>query len=313
MKQSRFQASRPLDNIKAKIVDLTIGHREGGSVRTFYLAQVIDSNDPKNANRIKVRIPLLDDPFYLKDNGDLSEDSGHDLLPYCIPAHGRMIDTPENGSVVLIALLDPQQPHFGRAWFSAVPELSSKDIFDVSRSSEESTTGVWDNAQASLNTRYNNSPDQPGRPIFKSKDKTKKDKVGLRGKGKNKLLFEEEKTTIIQNEKVNKKESKIELTEDMKLTSQKFEILSSNSNQKLHPMFGDPNYTFQQSLLNVMNQIVTLLSTSPGLYVLLPPTPIPVLPSPVAASIVASFQKLNVDFQKLKLEGQGQSKNLLIN
>lgn len=309
MKQNRFNASRPEDHVKTKILDLTVGHREGGIVRSFYLAQVIDSDDPKNANRIKVRIPLLDDPFYLEENGELSATSGHDKLPFCIPAHGRMIDTPENGSVVLVALLDPKNPYFGRVWFSAVPEMTATEIFSSDRLNEELLSSAWDNAQAAINTRYNNSPEQAGRPALKSKSKIKKDKVGIRGKDKNKLLLEEGKTTLIQNEGVNKKESKLEMTDEMKLLSQAFQILSSKSNKRLHPMFGEPNYEFQQSLLNLLNKIVVLLNTSPGIGNL----GVPVAPSPVAATIQADFQKLSLDFQKLKLKDQGMSGNIEIN
>ncbi len=308
-KTNRFQASRPLDQVKTKVVDIVSGHKENVTTKTFYLGQVIDAEDPKNANRIRVRIPLLDDPFYTDDQGKLTETSGHDKLPYCIPAHGRMVDTPENGSVVLVALLDPQQPFMGRLWLSTVEELSSTDIFDVTRMAEEMEKGAWSNAETSFNIKWNNTPGDTNRPALKNKDKKLKDKVGIRGKDKNKLLLEKGKTTLIQNEGVNKKETKIEMTEDMKLLSQTFQMLSSNSNKKLHPMFGEPNYKWQSSLMSLMNQIVTLLNTSPGIgnY------GAPVAPAPEAPSIKSAYQKLKTDFDKLKQQGEGHSDNISIN
>lgn len=308
-KTSRTQASRPLDTIKDKVSSLVVGHKEELTVKTFYLAQVIDSDDPKNANRIKVRIPTLDDPFYLDDKGQLTEEDGHDKLPYCIPAHGRLVDTPENGSVVLIALLDPQQPFMGRIWLSTVEELSSIDIFDPSRLTSE-MENAWANAEKSFNVKTNNTPGINSRPLLKNKERKVKDKVGIRGKGKNKLLLEKDKITLIQNEGVNKKETKIEMSEDMKITSQLLEILSSNSNKKLHPMFGEPNYKWQDSLMNLLNQIVTLLNTSPGTTTY-PGSP--VSPASTAGSIQTAYQKLKVDFTKLKQKGEGSSKNLTIN
>jgi len=309
-KTNRFQASRPLDQIKTKVTDMTIGHKEGSTARTFYLAQVIDSEDPKNANRIRVRIPQLDDSFYTEDNGKLNDTSGHDKLPYCLPAHGRMVDTPENGSVVLIALIDPSQPFMGRIWLSTVAEMSSTELFDPKRLAEEMITSAWANAETALNVKYGNTPEQNSRPALKSKDKVTKDKVGIRGKGKNKLLFETDMTTLIQNEGVNNKETRVELTEDMHLLSQKFQMLSSNSNQKYHPMFGEPNYKFQQSLMNLLNQIVTLLNTSPATTTY---PGAPCTPSPSAAAIQAAYQKLNADFAKLKQKDQGMSGNIEIN
>lgn len=308
-KTNRFQVSKPLDLVKTKVSDLTVGHKEGTVTRTFFIGQVIDSSDPKNANRIRVRIPLLDDPFYIDDNGKLTEDLGHDKLPFCIAAHGRMVDTPENGSVVLVALLDPQQPFMGRIWLSVVEDLSSIDLFDPARLVEE-TDNAWKNAETALNVKYNNTPGENSRPTLKNKERKLRDKVGIRGKDKNKLLLEKGKTTLIQNEGVNKKETKIELTEEMKLLSQSFQMLSSNSNKKMHPMFGEPNYKWQDSLMSLLNQIVTLLNTSPGTTTY-PGSP--VSPSASAASIQASYQKLKLDFTKLKQKNEGMSGNIEVN
>lgn len=309
MKPSRFQSARPADTIKTKITDLTIGHDKAGLKRTFFYAQVIDSVDPQNANRIRVRIPLLDNPYYTDENGKLTETGGNDSLPFCIPAHGRIIDTPENGSVVLVALMDPSNPFLGRIWFSAVPELSSKDIFDVDRLADEDVSNAWANAEEAINVKYNNTPGRNGRPTLKSKTKQTNDKVGIRGKGKNKVLLEKDKTSITQNEGVNQKETLIELSENLKMLSQEFEILSNKSNKKLHPVFDKPLWTFMQSQLNLLNQIVVLLNSSPGTGNL----GYPVAPAATAAAIQVAYNKLKVDFAKLKQDGEGHSKYITIN
>lgn len=308
-KQGRISTSRPEDLVKTKITDMVVG-TNNGKQRTFYFGQVVDSIDPKNANRMRVRIPLLDDPFYFDDKGQLTETGGHDKLPFCISAHGRYVEMPENGTVVLIGLMDPSNPFLGRVWFTAVEDLSDTDLFDSSRLIAESDPAVaWPNAEAATNVSYNNTPGVRGRAVIQSKEKHTNSKVGIRGKNKNKVLLDLDKTTIIQNEGEST-ESSIEVAENLKVhASDEIEILSDKNSNKYAPMFGDPNYDFQQSLLNLVNQIVTLLNTSPGIgnY------GSPVSPSPAAAAIQAAYKKLNADFKKLKKKGQGQSDKISIN
>jgi hypothetical protein len=314
MKPNRIQSTRPADLVKTKLTDSTIGHDDAGLKRTFFYGQVISSDDSQNANRIKVRIPLLDNPFYTDENGKLDDTLGHDKLPYCISAHGRAIDTPENGSVVLVALMDPLNPFLGRIWFTAIPELTSKDIFDSSRLNEETDQG-WDGAEKAINVKYNNSPGVDSRPKLKNKPRKTNYKVGVRGKDKNKLLFDKGKTTLIQNEAERNKETLVELTENMRLLSQQFEMLSSKNKKRYHPMFGDPNYKWQESLLSLINQIITLLNTQPA-FVFGPagsPAGIPAFAAPGAIPLQATYAKLKVDFEKLKLLGEGQSKEITIN
>lgn len=309
-KQNRLSVSRPETFLSGRVTDLLSGSDKGGVNRVFYFGQVIDSNDPENANRIKVRIPLIDDAFYYNDNSELTETEGHDKLPYCVAAHGRYIETPENGSVVLVGLMDPSSPFAGRIWFAATNELSSTDIFDKDRLNEEiSSTDAWTNAQESIEVQYNNTPGTGNRPALQSKKKITNHKVGLRGKDKNKLLFEKGKTTLVQNEDRNNDESKIELTEKLSSNAKEFEFLANQSNKKHQPVFADPLWKFMQSQLDLINQIVTLLNTSPGTTTY-PGSP--VSPASSAASIQAAYQKLTLDFNKLKQKGEGHSKYITI-
>lgn len=309
-RQGRIPTSRPEDLVKTKITDMIVSGSSPGKNRTFYFGQVVDSIDPKNANRMRVRIPLLDDVFYLDDKGQLSETAGHDKLPYCISAHGRYVEMPENGTTVLVGLMDPSNPFLGRVWFTAVEELSDTDLFDKSRLKEEPDPSVaWPNVEKAVNVRYNNTPGVRGRAAIQSKKKQTNYKVGIRGKSKNKVLLDEKKIVIMQDEGEST-ESSIEVAKNLLIhASDEIEILSDKNSNKYAPMFGDPNYKFQQSLLSLINQIVTLLNSSPGTGNL----GYPVAPAASAAAIQVAYQKLNVDFKKLKQKGQGHSKQIKIN
>lgn len=309
-KQNRISVSRPETFLSGRVGDLLSGAEKNGINRVFYFGQVIDSEDPDNANRIRVRIPLIDDAFYYNDSGELTNTEGHDKLPYCIAAHGRYVESPENGSVVLVGLMDPSSPFAGRIWFAASNELSSTDLFDKERLNEEiDSNTAWENVEESIGVNYNNTPGKGNRSSIQSKKKKVNYKVGLRGKDKNKLLFEEGKTTLVQNEGENNDESKIELTEKFISNAKEFEFLANQSNKKHQPVFADPLFTFMQSQLNLLNQIITLLNTSPGTTTY-PGSP--VSPSPSAPSIQASYQKLTLDFNKLKQKGEGHSKYITI-
>src|SRR5437764_451303 len=105
MSERIAQANLP-DYLKSKLLDAAIDKREDYS-RIFYHGIVINNNDPLNANRVKVRIPLIDDTIYVnktKDEGDL-------LLPWCIPANRNFVQTPENNSIVIVAIMDPKVPY----------------------------------------------------------------------------------------------------------------------------------------------------------------------------------------------------------
>src|ERR1039458_8380263 len=157
MTPNRITSSRPHDMIKTTIADHATGLVSNKTNRTFYLGQVVDSNDPQNANRIRVRIPTLDDTFFLNEQGQLDATSGIELLPWCVPSQTRLVETPENGAVVLLALFDPEAPFHGRVWFNVIDQLSGTDLFDPTRLTEELTNGAWDNVEKAINVTYGNS------------------------------------------------------------------------------------------------------------------------------------------------------------
>lgn len=309
MEPNRISSSRPQDLVKTKLSDLIVAAGEVANGRPFHLGQVIDSTDPKNANRLRIRIPILDDPFYFDKNGNIQESIGDSELPYCLPAQGRNLDTPENGSVVLVGLMDPLKPYNGRVWFSAVSAQVAKDLFDVDRLQEEVTnTEAWKAAEDALQVQFNNTPGLRGRATVKSKKKETNYKTGIRGKDKNKVLLEKGKTTIIQNEGA-KEESKVELTENFAAKAKELSLLSSQSSSEFHPVFDTPLYQFMQSQMDLIQSILNILN-SPGITTT---TGAPVTPNPSVSSLIASYNKLKTDFAKLKEAGQGASKFIKIN
>lgn len=299
MQGNRTSASRPKDFLQTQINDMLFGADSTAPGRCFHLGQVIESNDPKNANRIRVRIPLLDDPFYLDDKGQIKDSIGDDLLPWCVSSNGRFVDTPENGAVVLVGLFDPQRPYLGRIWFSALNELSTTDFFDATRLKEEQTSEAWKNAEDLVNVQYNNTPGERGRDKIKSKAKKTNYNTGVKGKGKNKLLLEKDKSTLIQNEGTGT-ESLLELTDKVLLTAKKLELISSDSQRREDPVFADPLFSFMRQQLNLMSAIIVLLSTVPGIGNL----GINVVPAPNAAQLVTQYTQLQTEFAKLKTNGK---------
>lgn len=306
---NRLSAGRPKDLVKTKLLDQITDRGSQNDPRIFHLAQVIESNDPKKANRLRVRIPIIDDVFYLDANGKLQESTGDDKLPWCMSSSGRFIETPENGSVVLVALLDPQKPHTGRLWISVLNEVTALDIFDPTRLQEELvSTNAWRNAENNLGVQNNNTPGLRDRPTIKSKSKKTNYKTGIRGKNKNKLLLDEKETILVQNEKT-RNESKLVLTENALLMAGELSILSSKSSQKFHPVFDRPMWQFLTLQMSLLQGIVTILTTMPGLCLGV----LPVAPNPASSSLTALLAQVNQNLTQMQLPGKGASQFLTIN
>lgn len=284
--------------IKGGKVDLT---------KVFYIGEVISSDeDSSNVNRIKVRIPLLDDVFYLNDKNKLVDSIGDNDLPWCLPTSTRSVNTPENGSVVLVALLNPKLPFSGRFYFDAFPGIDVKDLFDSSRLVEENDKSVWEEIEKSLGVLHNNTPGSDDRPKFKPKRKKTNYKVGVRGKGKNSLEFEKETTTLVQN-KGTQQETILELTNKVLLAGEELEIVNRKIPRRERPVFSDPLFNYLTATKTLLTAIATLLSTVPSLSIL----GIPNVASPGAAAIVSldttTTQLLNTTKQT------ATSKNIKIN
>lgn len=307
-KPNRITASRPEDYSRTQLTDLILGNEITSTNRTIHLAQVIQSNDPLNANRLRVRIPLLDDVFYANDKGIPQPRIGDDKLPWAIPSSSRMIETPENGSVVIVALFDPQEPTLGRVWLTAVPELDGQDIFEPDRLTQELETNKWQNAEDSIEVAFNNSPEVRGRPSIPSPAGQTNYKTGIRGKDKNKLLFDRAKTTLIQNEGTSD-ESKVELTENVLVTGRELDLISTQSSERHTPLFADPTFDYLERLNDVVGDIVRIMNTIPSLWM----GSVPNNPNPQAANVASKFAQVRARLAQLKNPGIGHSKFIDIN
>lgn len=279
---NRLVTSNVIDVVQTRLNDLI----RGGKVdltKVFYLGQVISSNeDPKNCNRIKVRIPLLDDVFYLNDSNKLVDGIGDDDLPWCLSTNTRNVNTPENGAIVLVALLNPKLPYAGRFYFDAFPGVESKDLFDPSRLIEESDNKAWEGIEEMLGTIHNNTPGVAGRPKYKPKRKKTNYKVGIRGKDKNSLEFENKKTTLSQN-KGTQQEALLELTDKVLLAAKELELVNKSIPKRERPVFSEPLFNYLQAEKSLLTAIVTLLNSVPSLSIL----GIPNIASPGAPALAS--------------------------
>jgi hypothetical protein len=308
MKNNRLVATNPEEHAKARLNEQILGQNKSAPARVFHYGQVIDSGDSKNANRLKIRIPLIDDGFYTDDNGIIKDKIGDDKLPWAIASQGRTVDTPENGTVVVVALFDTMNPLGGRMWITSVPELDSKELFDKSRLKDELSKEKWKNAEKAIGINFNSSPEVRDRDPIDSKSRKINYSVGIRGKDKNKLLFEKAKTTLIQNEGSQLNESKVELTEKMLLTGKEFEIIANSSVTKHTPIFAKPMFEYLGQLEAVLDSTLLILSTIPSLWLGV----IPNVANPGMAAVMGQWVGVKLKLQSIKVKGVGHSRFITI-
>lgn len=289
---TRTQRAEPGDKLRTHLAKLINTDPLASVGLPFQFAQVVEVDD--KTSRLKVRVPLLDDILEDKE------------LPWCLPMHNRQVDTAEVNSVVIIGIWDPKNP-IVRFWFTSVTDKALKDVFDADSLAEEldDTKKVWDNISELTEKVFNHFPGDKGRDYIKAKKKKVNYIVGLRGKGKNALVFDKSKTTLIQNKgKLN--ESKLVLSEKVELLAKNLDLLSTDSPLRHKPVFADPLFTFMQLELTLLSQIVTVLSTVPALFL-----GIPCIISPAAAPLAPSMSALMSSFATLK--ELGKSTHIRIN
>jgi hypothetical protein len=292
------------DWIKGKILDSAIDNKPQYT-RIFYYGIVINNKDKKNSNRIKIRIPLIDDNIY---NGRTKEE-GDNLLPWCSPISRNFIATPENNSIVLVAIMDPKLPLWGRIYFDSITDLSEKDIFDVNRLTPETNTyNNWENAQKHHNIILNSIPQ-------KSNEYNTKDNVeyhmGIKGKGNNRVTLDEDNIIIYQNEGKGNNESLLSFTNNIKMEAgDKMELLSKLGGNHYHPVFDEPLYNYLSEINDLLKSIIIVQNSNPSLC---NTNMLPNLPSPDAIKLVSKLSNMYIKFNKLKLPGNGASKQISIN
>lgn len=263
-------------------------------LQSFFVGVVKNNKDPHNSNRVQVRIPLLDDPFYF----GTSESEGDKNLPYCFGLSTRFIETPDENSVVFVQLMDLSDPYVGRIYYSVIPEISSRDLFDASNL-------VNDNQKQPL-TNINKLTGYVFDYLrnFRSSltQSNKKNTVGIRGKGKNKVLLNASNLILVQNEGTQK-ESSIELSEDIEMKvsrGKKIKLTDGTSSEKI---------VYAKDVLNYFDEITKTFDMVNAAF-----KPIEVLLPGYSAAIAPLITQTAVLRAKiLEIKTKGLSKTVIIN
>jgi len=297
--KSRIAQSNPEDALQGRLVNQLYTQR-GEYTRVFYFGQVINNNDPKNLGRLQVRIPIIDDIYYINQN----KTDGDKTLPWCLPMSSRFSEAPEQNSIVIVALFDPKVPFFGRLFFDSITEISATELFER-LTPEEKTLSNWLNAENSLDI---NNPKPKKLNEYEVKNKIIH-KVGIRGKGNNKLELNEKDTIVSQNYKDKDKESFLKLAEsDSTLEGADNVHLRSKKGEKTeyNIVFDKKLFEYLDKVNKMLNKVVLLLNTTPAKS----PTG-PCLPGPNAKDLISEFKSLKAELKKFKNEGS--SKKLWVN
>ena len=299
----RVRAADINDFISGKIANYALTENYE-STKVFYFGQVINNVDPLNSNRIQIRIPGIDNSLYLNKKTD-----GDNKLPWCAPISRNFISTPENNSIVLVALFDPKNTSIGRIYFDAIPGLSSKDIFDKSRLVPETDTyNNWNNCEVNQNFRFGMKPS----PINSyNTSENIKYPIGIRGKGNNRVFLDKTSVSIYQNEGTST-QSLLKLTDSVVLHSAKTIDIISDAGTKTfyHPVFDQPLYKYLNEVNTVIRAIITVLGTNAAITTY--PT-VPTLPSPSALNLANNLSTLLLKYNDFIQPANGASNQISIN
>ena len=292
---NRITGSQIQEVVRTKLINLTTT-RESVSKRIFYFGQVISNSDEKNLNRIKVRIPVIDDIFYVNKTNE----EGDKSLPFCVPFSSRFLDVPETNSIVLVAAFDPSIPYLGRMYFDSYSEFSASDIYNRMLPEEVllSNWGLIEDIHEII---------IQGKPITTTESKGEVNyKVGIRGKGNNKLLLDKDFVELTQN--VGEETTRIKLSKNIELNAYEFiDILSTKSDSNIYgPVFDQPLFVYISELNSLIKELVKVLTTTPAISPAGPCTP-----SPQARALTKKLKTLAKQFEQFVDEGS--SKKIRIN
>jgi hypothetical protein len=297
LKGQRLNNISPQSEIKKKIERETFIDKP--KINTiFFLGVVLKNEDKKKQNRLKVRIPVHDDIFF-SDNQDLKTQI--DSLPWAIPHTKRIVDVPDEGSVVLIAVFQIDDIYNARIWFDCIDfQDSNIEYSDPKRLSVNELDGkAWGNFEQAILTKFNISPGLRGNSSYPTYGSKKNRSVIIRGRSKNSLEFDVEKTTLFQNKGENS-ESSISLSENVDIeSSNEIELISRKSSKRRKAVFDKEILDLFEKFLSLNTTLVNMMK-APGIST--PPTT-PVAPSPEYAKLQSDLLKLITEFNIFKTEG----------
>ena len=261
---------------------------------------VVSNKDPKNNKRIKVRIPVIDD-HHFRDDKD-----GTDNLPWCLPINKRLVDIPDEKTTVLVFNFSLQDNSKCRIYMDVFDLLDDKDMFDAERLTTDAENN-WQDAEKLIGRKYDVSETLKDKN-YKTKGNNPEKRVGLKGKGKNSIILDEDNISAVQN-KGEKNESNLILSEKFQVTPYKeIELLSKKSKKKKKPIFAEDFTNFKDAEIAFFDALEKLLTTQPATATV---AGAPCIAGPTAPTISVALQKLKLQYQKFKQEGISQ--NILIN
>jgi len=262
--------------------------------RIIYFGQVVSTNDDKNLNRFKVRIPGIDDIFYL----DASIEEGNKKLPWVIPTSSRFIETPDEGTIVSILLSDPKTPYFGRFEHNSYIGMTAKELFD-SLDDDSKDNSNWLLVEQTHNIQI---PKPKIENEYKSGTKINYN-IGIRGKGKNRIRLTKDFIEILQNFSDDEKQSFIKIYETIDVNSSDLiNILSKKGrNTNYHPIFDKTLFDYLDATMQFQQKIVATLNSVPAMS----PSG-PCMPSGPAKKLISELKQLKKALNKLKKEGYSE-------
>ena len=276
--------------IENKVLNYALKNIEEYS-RTIYFGQVVVTDDPKNLNRVKVRIPVIDDIFYLSPS---TKEQGNEKLPWVLPQSSRFIETPDNGSIVAVFISDSKTPYFGRFIHNAYTGITTDELFN-SLTTDQKISNNW----LIVDQAHEINIPKPKTDNEYNSGSTINYKVGIRGKDNNRVVLDQGSINIVQNLGLDN-ESSIDLTKDIDINaSDIINILSQKgTSDTFHPVFDLKLWDYLESTMRLAEKIIILLNTTPATS----PTG-PCVAAPKAKKLITELKELKKDLKKLKKEG----------
>lgn len=298
--RNRISKTAPDELLKGKLINSLIID-ESVSESNIVFGVVVVNIDPLNANRVKVRIPKVDDSYFT----DSKNEDAYNNLPWCLPISRNFISTPEINTIVAVEFLNTKTPSIGRIYIDCITDLSDTDLFNIDRLREEFATYMnFENVESAINTKIQRS----GNTDYSANENVEYN-IGIRGKGENKVLLKKNEIELSQGQ--GDYESVINIGTNIFIkASSDVGILSNKGGTHYHPVFHKPMYDYISQLNGLLKSIVMIQSTIPSIC---SGCGLPNTPNPSTQDLIQQIIKLYKSFIQLKIDGNGHSKYVWVN